>query len=65
MEAHEIRNLSDGELEDKLTDRVQALFNLRFQHKTGQLDNPARLKQVRRDIARMKTIQRERTLNLG
>ncbi len=62
MEAKEIRDLSDAELNAKITDTVQSLFNLRFQHKTGQLDNPTRLKQVKRDIARMKTIQRERSL---
>jgi large subunit ribosomal protein L29 len=64
MDAKEIRDLSSEELDKKLTDTVQSYFNLRFQHETGQLENPMRLKQVRRDIARIRTIQRERELNL-
>ena len=62
MESSEIRELSEEELSTKLNDLVESLFNFRFQHKTGQLDNPQRIKQVRRDIARIKTIKRERNI---
>ena len=65
MEAREIKELSDGELDTKLKDLVQSLFNLRFQHQTGQLENPRRMEQIKRDIARIKTVQRARELNLG
>ena len=65
MEAREIKELGDQELDTKLTDLVQSLFNLRFQHQTGQLENPQRLHQIKRDIARIKTIQRARELNIG
>ena len=59
MEAKEIRGLGPDELESRLEDLVQTFFNLRFQHKTGQLENPRRIVQVRRDIARIKTIKRQ------
>lgn len=59
MEAKEIRGLGPDELESRLEDLVQTYFNLRFQHKTGQLENPRRINQVRRDIARIKTIKRQ------
>jgi large subunit ribosomal protein L29 len=62
MEAKEIRGLRPDELDSKLADMVQTYFNLRFQHKTGQLENPKRIGQVRRDIARIKTILREQAL---
>ena len=62
MESSEIRELSDGELDTKLTDLVETLFNFRFQHESGQLENSNRIKQVRRDIARIKTIKRERNI---
>lgn len=62
MKAQEIRNLSDAELEKKLADLKEELFNLRFQMTTGQLDNVMRLREVKRSIARVKTIQREREL---
>ena len=64
MKADEIRELTDDELARKLADLKEELFNLRFQAATGQLDNPMRMKAVRRDIARVKTIQRERELRL-
>ncbi len=64
MKADEIRQLTDEELKRKLADLKEELFNLRFQMATGQLDNPMRMKAVRRDIARVKTIQRERELGL-
>ena len=59
LKATEIRHLSDEELQVKLAEAREALFNLRFQHATGQLENTARIKDVRRDIARMLTVQRE------
>ena len=59
MQAHEIRHLSENEREDKVTDLGQEIFNLRFQLATGKIENPSRLKSLRRDIARIKTIQRE------
>ncbi len=60
--AAELRELNDDELETRLAEAHQELFNLRFQHVTGQLDNYARLGQVRRDIARMTTLLREREI---
>lgn len=56
MKAVEIRKLSENELGAKLTDLKAELFNLRFQHAINQLDNPQRIKAVKRDIARVKTI---------
>lgn len=64
MKAEEIRELTDEELGRKLSDLKEELFNLRFQMATGQLDNPMRMKAVRKDIARVKTIMRERELQL-
>ena len=63
MDAKEIRNLSPDEMDTKLIELEQTHFNLRFQHRTGQLENPKRLRQVRTDIARIKTIKREQALN--
>ncbi len=63
MKANELRDLTVQELNDKLGDLKSELFNLRFQLATGQLDNPMRIKSVRKDIARVKTILRERELN--
>ena len=62
MKAEELRNLSDAELEKKLRELKEELFNLRFQNVAGRLENPMRLREVRRDIARIRTIQREREL---
>lgn len=62
MKAEALRELADKELQDKLKDSKEELFNLRFQMATGQLDNPLRLREVRRDIARVKTVLREREL---
>jgi large subunit ribosomal protein L29 len=56
MKASDIRELSQEERLQKEAELKQQLFNLRFQHETGQLENPQRLKQTKRDIARMKTI---------
>ena len=60
--ASEFREMHDEELENRLAEASQELFNLRFQHVTGQLDNYARLRQVRRDVARIKTLLREREI---
>lgn len=65
MKAKEIRQMSEKELNTKLSDLKAELFNLRFQLATGQLDNPTSIKKVRKDIARVKTIVRERELGLG
>lgn len=62
MKASEIRNMTDDELSRKVDELKEELFNLRFRNATGQLDNPLRLREVRREIARVKTIQREREL---
>ncbi len=59
MKANEIRNMSKDELEGKLKDLKKDLFTLRMQHATNQLDNPVRIAQVRKDIARVKTVLRE------
>ncbi len=59
MKASELRELSIEELGHKLTDMTQELFNLRFQHATDQLENATRLRQTRRDIARIKTVLKE------
>jgi large subunit ribosomal protein L29 len=60
--ASEVRELPDSELATRLDEAKQELFNLRFQLVTGQLDNPARIGEVRRDVARLKTIIREREI---
>ncbi|GAV23830.1 50S ribosomal protein L29 [Carboxydothermus pertinax] len=62
MKAKELRELTDAELNEKLANLKDELFKLRFQLSTGQLDNPARIREVRRDIARVNTILREREL---
>lgn len=59
MKATEIRALSKDELTTKLAELKSELFNLRFQHAINQLDNPMRMKAVKRDIARIKTTLRE------
>ncbi len=64
MKAKEVRQLSGKELDSKLLELKSELFNLRFQLATGQLDNPLRIKVVRKDIARVKTILRERELGI-
>lgn len=56
MKAKEIRELGPDELASKLSDLHQELFNLRFQHGASQLENPQKIKQTKRDIARIKTI---------
>ena len=61
--AAELRELSIEEIEQALTETGEELFNLRFQHATGQLENYRRLRQLRREVARIKTILRERELD--
>ena len=60
--ARELRELDEDELETHLREAREELFNLRFQHVTGQLDNTARLAQVRKDVARIETLLREREI---
>ena len=60
----ELRNLDDAELASKLREAKEELFNLRFQGATGQLENHGRLRAVRKDIARIYTILRERELGI-
>ena len=60
--AVELRDLNDDALVDRLNDTKQELFNLRFQHVTGQLDNYSRLGQIKKEVARINTILREREI---
>lgn len=60
----ELRNLDDADLAEKLREAKEELFNLRFQGATGQLENHGRLRAVRKDIARIYTILRERELGI-
>jgi large subunit ribosomal protein L29 len=60
MKAADIRKFSVTELNKKIADLKAELFNLRFQHAVGQLENPARLKSIRKTIAQMKTIMSEK-----
>ncbi len=60
MKAAEIRKMTTAELEAKLLDLKKDLFMLRMQHATNQLDNPVRIQTVKKDIARVKTILREK-----
>lgn len=60
MKAQEIRNMSEAELRQKEQELTAELFNLRFQHATGQLENTERLPKVRKDLARVKTILHEK-----
>jgi large subunit ribosomal protein L29 len=64
MKMQEINELSKSEIELRLTDAIEELYNLRFQHAMHQLDNPLRLREVRRDIARLKTALREYELGI-
>ncbi len=63
--ASELRDMSTDELETRLVDTREELFNLRFQNATGQLDNYRRLGILRRDVARITTILRERELDIS
>ncbi len=62
MELKKIREMSEAELNAELTKMKKDLFNLRFQHVTGQLENPIKMRETKRDIARVKTIIREKEL---
>ena len=62
--AHEMDDLNDVDLEDKLREAKEELFNLRFQAATGQLENHGRLRAVKKDIARIYTVVRERELGI-
>ncbi|HEY4566932.1 50S ribosomal protein L29 [Planococcaceae bacterium Storch 2/2-2] len=63
MKAKEIRDLTTAEIEQNVKSLKEELFNLRFQLATGQLENTARIKQVRKSIARMKTVIRQREIS--
>ena len=62
MKAAELRDLPYGELAEKLSEAKEELFNLRFQLATNQLDNEARIRQVRREVARIMTVMREQEI---
>ena len=64
MKANEVKRLSASELEEKLTGLKKDLFFLRMQHATNQLDNPIKIAQVKKDIARVKTVIRQKQLGL-
>ena len=59
MKAAELREMSNAELTKKLAELKEELFNLRFQHAINQLENPMRMKEVKKDIARIKTVLRQ------
>ena len=61
MKASDVRAMSNDQLKDELEKLKKEQFNLRFQQATGQMENTARVRQVRRDIARVKTIMREKS----
>jgi large subunit ribosomal protein L29 len=65
MKAIEVREMTADELKNKLTGLKEELFNLRFQVATGQLDNPMRIRDVRKNIARIMTVMRENQLKTG
>ena len=62
MKASEVRDLTEKDRQEKMDDISQEYFNLRFQLATGKIENPGRLKFIRRDIARLKTIVKETEL---
>ncbi len=65
MKAEQIREMTEQELQSELSELKSELFKLRFQLAANQLDNPVKLKQVKRDIARVKTVLRERELKIN
>jgi len=65
MKAKELKEKSVNELNQSVVDLKTELFNLRFQLATGELDNPMRIKKVKKDIARVKTVLRERELSIN
>jgi large subunit ribosomal protein L29 len=62
MELKKMRNMTEVELNAELSKMKKELFNLRFQHATGQLENPVKMRELKKDIARVKTIIREKEL---
>jgi len=62
MKVKELRDLNTADLEKKIKESKEELFNLRFQQATGNLEKPKRLRELRKDVARMKTILKEREL---
>ncbi len=64
MKVNEIRDMSNDEQSEKLKSLKEELFNLRFQKATGQLENPMRIREVKRSIAQVKTVQREVELGI-
>lgn len=65
MKINELRKLSDKELQDKVIESKRELFDLRLKQSTGSLDKPSKIKELRKEVARMKTILRERELDAG
>ncbi len=63
MRASELRDMSDGELQEHIVTARRELFGLRFQHATGELDNTANLRRAKREVARALTLQREREID--
>ena len=63
MKVKEIRNLSTKEINEKIVSAKEELFNLRFQQATGALEKPSRIRDLRHEVARFKTVLRERELN--
>ena len=61
MKASEIRDLGADEIQQKIADLKEALFNLRFQHEVGQLENPKKIGETKKDIARLKTVLNAKT----
>lgn len=64
MKVNEIRDMTADERVEKIKSLKEELFNLRFQHATGQLENPMRIREVKRSIAQIKTIEREVALKI-
>lgn len=62
MELKKMRDMTEIELNTELSKMKKELFNLRFQHATGQLENPVKMRELKKDIARVKTIIREKEL---
>ncbi len=65
MKANEIKELTTAEIEENVKTNKEELFNLRFQLATGQLENTARITQVKKTIARLKTVERQRELSIN
>ena len=64
MKASEVHNMKDDELVERIREATEEQFNLRFQHATGELENTARLSALRRDVARLLTVARERGIDV-